>query len=223
VTGPTIHTTLTDSGSCHHRHRGLWLCALLVAGFASAAAPVAAVAASGPVVALPFADGGAGLAHAPKSLARVAGRFGKGISLKAGTAVRLPRSPALVTARRITLEAWIHPASGRGRQELIALRGRHGARFGLRLASGRLVAGGRRGRTAVGTTGKRLAVRRWRFVATTFDGHRVRAYVGGKLVAQRRVRARLMPIGGTVQLGGGRFRGAIDNVRVYTRALSRAA
>ena len=224
MTEPAAHTTsATDRGFRPHRHLGRRLCALLVTGFAIAAAPAGAVAASAPVVALSFADGGAGLAHAPKSLAPATGRFGRGISLKAGTALRLPRSQALATARRITLEAWIHPASARGKQVLIAVRGRHGARFGLQLRSRRLVAAGHRGRTTVAARGKRVAARRWRFVAATFDGRRLRVYVGGKRVAQRRVRGRLMPVGGRVQLGGGRFRGAIDNVRVYRRALSRAA
>jgi hypothetical protein len=102
------------------------------------------------------------------------------------------------------------------------VRGARRARYGLRLVSGRLRTVARRGRIARVTSGRRLTPGRWRFVATTFDGRRMRTYVGRKLVSKARIRRRLLPLGGTVELGGRRFHGAIDNVRVYTRALSRA-
>ncbi len=168
----------------------------------SALAGAEAATPRAPVIALSFDNGAAGAKT-------VAGRYGNGIALQRGKRVRLPRARKLASARRMTLELWVRLSRGSGPQPLITVRGAKREHFGLRLSSGRLA-------------GRRLAAGRWKFVATTFNGRRVRTYVGGKLVAQRRVRSRLLPIGDTVQLGGRRFRGAIDNVRVYARALSRA-
>jgi hypothetical protein len=129
--------------------------------------------------------------------------------------------PAIASARRLTLEAWVKASRGRATQELIAVRGKRRARYGLRSVSRRLRTVARRGHISKVISGRRLKPGRWRFVATTFDGRRIRTYIGRKLVSTKRVRGRLLPLGGTVELGGRRFHGAIDNVRVYTRALSR--
>jgi hypothetical protein len=197
--------------ACCRRRTAVWLSAAVVL---IAAAPSAAEAAKGPVIALSFVEGAAGTKQ-------VDGRFSKGVAFRKGARIRLRKVPAIASSRRLTLEAWVKASRGRATQELIAVRGKRRARYGLRSDSGSLRTVARRGHISKVISGRRLKPGRWRFVATTFDGRRIRTYVGRKLVSTKRVRGRLLPLGGTVELGGGSFHGAIDNVRVYTRALSR--
>jgi hypothetical protein len=203
-----------NHSACRWRRTAAWLAALLVLLAAAPAGAAAAQTAKGPVVALSFIGGAAGTK-------KVNGRFGTGIAFRKRARIRLAKVPAIASARRLTLELWVKASRGRAAQELLAVRGKRGARYGLRLVSGRLRTVVKRGRNSKVVSGPRLKAGRWRFVASTFDGRRIRTYVGRKRVSKARVRRRLLPVGGTVQLGGGRFHGAIDNVRIYTRVLSR--
>jgi hypothetical protein len=195
------------------RRSAAWLVSAVILAAAPAGAG-AAETAKGPVVALSFSGGAAGTK-------KVEGRFGDGVAFQRGARIRPPKAPAIASARRLTLELWVKASRGRATQELIAVRGVRGARYGVRLVSGRLRTVATRGSISKVVSGPRLKPGRWRFVASTFDGRRIRTYVGRKRVSKARVRRRLLPLGGTVQIGGGRFHGAIDNVRIYTRVLSR--
>ena len=75
----------------------------------------------------------------------------------------------------------------------------------------------RRVLNAPGQAAPKLRSRRWSHLAVTYNGSRVRVYVNGKLVSSRRAKSRL----GTLALGRG-FKGRLDDVRIYRRALSGA-
>jgi hypothetical protein len=70
-----------------------------------------------------------------------------------------------------------------------------------------------------------LAVHRWSYVAVTYDGAMLRMFVNGRQVAGRQVTGRIQVTDKPLWIGGNQpygehFRGEIDEVRVYSRALS---
>jgi hypothetical protein len=71
-----------------------------------------------------------------------------------------------------------------------------------------------------------LAVDRWSFISATYDGSYVRLFVGGIQVLETPRTGNLDPntenlfIGIHPVLTAGRFNGLIDEVRIYSRALS---
>ena len=67
----------------------------------------------------------------------------------------------------------------------------------------------------------------WSFVAAVYDATAIRLYVNGVLTASRAVTGSMDPSSGPLQIGGNGiwgewFDGQIDNVRIYSRALSDA-
>ena len=70
-----------------------------------------------------------------------------------------------------------------------------------------------------------LPVSTWTHLATTYDGSQLRLFVNGSQVATRAVAGAMPNSNGPLQIGGNRvwpewFKGQIDDVRVYNRALS---
>jgi hypothetical protein len=70
-----------------------------------------------------------------------------------------------------------------------------------------------------------LPLNAWTHLATTYDGANVRLYVNGTLAATRAATGGITVSTGTLQIGGNSvwsewFKGSIDEVRVYSRALS---
>ena len=71
----------------------------------------------------------------------------------------------------------------------------------------------------------RLRAHAWTHLASTYDGTALRLYVNGRLVSEKAVSGRLRAGRSPLQIGGDAvlgefFRGKIDDVRVYDRALS---
>jgi chitodextrinase len=72
-----------------------------------------------------------------------------------------------------------------------------------------------------------LALSTWQHLATTYDGSTLRLYVDGVQVGTRTVSGAMPNSTGPLQIGGNRvwsewFQGQIDDLRVYSRALSAA-
>jgi hypothetical protein len=70
----------------------------------------------------------------------------------------------------------------------------------------------------------KLKRKRWTHLAVTYDGAMLRLFVNGKLVREGSRHGKLLAGSGPLRIGGtpGRhFRGQIDDVRIYDRALSR--
>ena len=130
----------------------------------------------------------------------------------------------------MTLEAWVRTA-GRRRSGRVVLAKRRRNTVSYALYAGdregrpAAVASKRTGR-AVHARGK-LRPRRWTHLAMTYDGAQVRLYVDGRRVAARRRAGAPNAGGGPLLIGagaGGRyFKGAIDDVRIYNRALGAGA
>jgi hypothetical protein len=72
-----------------------------------------------------------------------------------------------------------------------------------------------------------LALNTWTHIATTYDGANMRIYVNGVLVATRAQAGNLAVGNQALRIGGNNvsgefFKGLIDEVRIYNRALSAA-
>jgi hypothetical protein len=163
---------------------------------------------------------------------RTRGRHGRGLRFDgADDWVTIPDAAALDLTRALTLEAWVRPA-GRGSpwQAVLAKeRGRTRA-YGLYAASSRK----RQPGGHVFTTRDRglrgqsaLPRERWSHLAMTWDGETVRLYVNGRQVTSGPMRGRATTSRRPLRIGGNAiraewFRGRIDDVRVYDRALTAA-
>ncbi len=125
-----------------------------------------------------------------------------------------------------SVELWLKLASRR-QARVLALSGPGGSDLGLETGPGsrpRVMA--RAGKGIVRATGPRLRVGRRYHVVAASDGRRLRLYVNGKLVRSVRYRARIrrqharrLTLGPRGS-GSHRFRGTLDELALYKRALS---
>jgi hypothetical protein len=158
----------------------------------------------------------------------VAGRFGRALRFDGrNDVVKMRDSGSLDLSRAMTLEAWVRPAArGTHWRPVVVKQRRSGAAYGLFSA-------GRRGGGSLVTTSSRKTLggrvrggrAKWRHLATTWNGRTLRLYVDGKLVSRRRLSRHAVNSAGQLRIGGGAgrwFKGAIDDVRIYRRALTTA-
>ena len=144
--------------------------------------------------------------------------------------VKVRDADSLDLGADMTLEAWVRTA-GRRRSGRVVLAKRRRNTVSYALYAGdregrpAAVASKRTGR-AVHARGK-LRPRRWTHLAMTYDGAQVRLYVDRRRVAARRRAGAPNAGAGPLLIGagaGGRyFKGAIDDVRIYNRALGAGA
>jgi hypothetical protein len=134
----------------------------------------------------------------------------------------------------MTLEAWVRPTAVR-HSRLVLSRGggRRGLAYALYASDRRAPAGSVRTVRAKASGVRRarakarLPLKQWSHVAVTFDGKMVRIYVNGEWITSRKATGSLSARAGALRIGGGAsratsFRGFIDEVRVYDRALTGA-
>jgi PKD repeat protein len=157
--------------------------------------------------------------------ARTRGRFGGALEFDGrGDWVTIPDADALDLRTAMTLEAWVRPSARGAMWRTIAVKER-----GRRLAYG-LYAGPS---GHVFTTrehalrGRRLPLRRWSHLAMTWDGLIARLYVDGREVARHALVGPAEASSGPLRIGGNAiwpewFRGRIDELRIYDRALTEA-
>jgi hypothetical protein len=160
------------------------------------------------------------------------GRLGSALVFRGSGMVTVPHSASLALASGMTLEAWVYPTTvpthwmttvlkEQGDQPAYALfGGSPSGRPGARYTSA--------SQTEDAVNGPRImAAETWTHLATTFDGVTLRLYVNGTQVASRPGVGPIIGSTGALRIGGGRlgrqgFRGRIDELRVYNRALSAA-
>jgi hypothetical protein len=131
----------------------------------------------------------------------------------------------------MTLEAWVFPTGSLGRTEFPVIfkggaPGGHSiydlyAHSSLGRPSSDVVTGVRT--SVIGTA--QLSASVWTHLAATYDGSNVKLYVNGTLVGTVAATGSIVQTAAALQLGaasaiGGWFRGRIDEVRIYNRALS---
>jgi hypothetical protein len=160
---------------------------------------------------------------------RVAGRFGRGLRFDGvNDLVTVADADSLDLTEAMTLEAWVKPTALGSMWRTVAVKEQPS-----HLAYA-LYAGNGKGRPSghVYTSGDRdvasssaLPLNAWRHLASTWDGRTLRLYVDGSQVASRSLSGRAVASGAPLRFGGNRvwrewFKGLIDEVRIYARALS---
>jgi PKD repeat protein len=128
----------------------------------------------------------------------------------------------------MTLEAWVYPTATPTNWRTVIMKEQPGnLSYSLAANSDRnqpassVFVGS--GRTLYG--GSQLAVNTWTHLAATYNGQTQRLYVNGSQVAQRPQSGGMPASSGALRIGGNSvwgqyFRGRIDEVRIYNRALS---
>jgi PKD repeat protein len=158
------------------------------------------------------------------------GRFGNAMSFNGANAwVTINDSPSLDLSKGMTLEAWVYPtATGNVWRTVIMKEQPNNTVYYLDSSSDR--GGPATGIWAAGTEqilsrSAPLPVNQWTHLAATYDGATQRLYVNGAQVASRAQTGAIQISGSPLRIGGNStwgeyFRGSIDEVRIYNRALS---
>jgi hypothetical protein len=151
------------------------------------------------------------------------GRSGSALQFGGKGWVTIRAAQALDATGEMTLQAWIYPAQPQTAWRDVITRETSGGEsaFSLPAASAAAPAG----EGWVVKEKVKLAPGRWAHLATTYDGRVQRLYVNGALVAVRPLPRTKVGEPGALHVGGSpvwgdRFKGKIDEVRVYNRALT---
>jgi hypothetical protein len=155
------------------------------------------------------------------------GRFGRGLRFDGRRGVvRIPGTKRVDPSRGLTLEAWVRSTVlDAAWRPVIVRAARSGPALGLYASTptGQAAAVARAGRLAVARRPLRPGT--WTHLALTYSGRKIRLYANGVLVAQRTLKGEVPKGRGPLLIGAGpnrrrSFRGQMDEVRVYSRALS---
>lgn len=161
------------------------------------------------------------------------GRYGGAVELDGEDSLSIPAVPGLHVEEEFTVEAWVRPEGNTDKYSPLISKETEGTEeepwF---LYEGSWVAnqpyGGLEGETPGETdshAGEPIPQDRWTHLAFTFDGSKTRLYVDGELLDED---AGAEPVisEGKIELGadqsGHHFKGRIDEVRIYNRALDTA-
>jgi RHS repeat-associated protein len=162
------------------------------------------------------------------------GKYGRALSFDGSkqNCVTIPDSPDLRLSEDFTLEAWVKPEAPLVDDPIIYKEG--AGALGYALGISLLHKGKPEGFIGEGlganenvVAPKEVEPNVWSHLAFTFDGSYMRLYVNGELVASEPQSAGAVASGGPLTIGCNRsfspgeyFKGLIDEVRVYDRALS---
>jgi hypothetical protein len=158
---------------------------------------------------------------------RVAGHAGGALSFDGvNDVVAVPNAASLALTTGLTVEAWVRPSQLGANWRTIALKERPG---GMCWALYGHDSNGPAAHAVTGPTatanGARLALNAWTHLAATYDGSVLALYRDGSLVASTLASGSLLTSTGALKIGGNSiwsewFAGLIDDLRVYSRALT---
>jgi hypothetical protein len=127
----------------------------------------------------------------------------------------------------MTLEAWVRPTALWGWRTVILKEQPNELIYSLYANTDTNQAGGIIYDSSELDTsgGSQLALNTWAHLATTYDGTTLRLFINGVQVSSRTVSTSIAASTGALRIGGNKvwgeyFKGRIDEVRVYNRALS---
>lgn len=158
------------------------------------------------------------------------GRFGGAVSFDGSGWISVDDADSLDLSNAMTLEAWLYPTAVPTGWSTALMKEQPGE-FDYVLYAGSplnqpnvfVYSGGEQG--AADVSGLPLNV--WTHLAGTYDGNSLCLYVNGTLVASNAVSGSIAQSSGPLRIGGNAvwgeyFQGQIDEVRIYSRALSAA-
>jgi hypothetical protein len=163
--------------------------------------------------------------------ARVTGKHGGALQFDGvNDMVSVADSASLDLTTAASVEAWVKPSALGSMWRTVVIK-EQPAQLAYALYAGN--GNGRpsghvyNGRDMDAVGGSALPLNTWSHLATTWDGQTVRLYVNGVQVATRSAGGRATVSGSPLRFGGNKvwdewFKGAIDDVRVYNRALTAA-
>ena len=234
-TGPSFNNTgLAASTSYSYRVRAADAAGNL-SGYSSVQSATTPAAGSGLAAAYSFNEGvgtsvadasGNGNAGAIGSASwTTTGRYGNALSFNGSSArVTVNDSASLDLTTAMTLEAWVLPTAGGSVWRDVVYKGPDDIYY-LESSShmNRPATGGTFASPLFGTSALPLNV--WSHLAATYDGAMLRLYVNATQVASRAQTGPIATSSGTLTIGGDafygqHFAGRIDEVRVYSTALS---
>jgi Concanavalin A-like lectin/glucanases superfamily/Domain of unknown function (DUF1929)/Bacterial Ig domain len=158
------------------------------------------------------------------------GWFGRALQFDGAGWVTVPDASSLDATSGMTVEAWVFTSVANIQRPLVVKEGVGGVAYGLyHRVTGGLPAAFATTTSPFSATGSAPAQTRvWVHFAATYDGAQLRIYLNGALDGERAVTGNLATTSGALRIGANlgvlseRFKGRIDEVRVYDRALSAA-
>ncbi len=236
IVGPTTYTFArwSDGGAQTHNITVPAASTSYVATFAAASTPlpsglVAAYsmnAGSGTSVADTSGNAHTGTLSGAGATWTTSGKYGGGLNFNGSSgAVTVPDSPAFALGN-FTLSAWIKPTALTGWQTILIKEQTSGCGYWLQTADRLLSTGFNGGTGCLEHADGNLVVGVWTHVASVFNdtANTVSGYVNGVLVftepETRAPQSNTQPIVMGQTANGERWRGTLDEVHIYNRALS---
>lgn len=157
-----------------------------------------------------------------------AGQFGSALVFDGiDDMVSVPDSASLDLSDGMTLQAWVFPTTTNAKQPALWKEASGGLAYALLVSEG-----GARPSVRINVDGERslsgasaLPLNSWSHLAATYDGLTLRLFVNGMQVGERAVTGSILtsqsPLGiGSTTSRREAFRGRLDNIRIYNRALT---
>ena len=158
------------------------------------------------------------------------GRFGKALAFDGvDDRVNVADSATLDLSTAMTVEAWVRPAQHADWRTVVLKETTNGMEYGLYSSAWEF-----RPSAHISTPGEvdtrapaALPVNNWSHLAMTYDGSTLRLYVDGTQVSSRAISGTIAASAQPLRIGGNAvwgeyFKGLIDEVRIYRRALTPA-
>jgi glucose/arabinose dehydrogenase len=225
----------SDGGSASHSVTTPAVAATYTATFSQSTAPPGLVAAysfdAGTGTTAADSSGSGNVGTISGATWTAAGKYGSALSFD-GTSnwVTVNDSNSLDLTSSLTLEAWVKPTALGASWRTVLFKEKPGGMVYSLYANqdttrpiGQVFVGSER--NATGTAA--LGLNTWTHLASTYDGANLRLYVNGTLATTTAVTGAMTPSTGALRIGGNSiwsewFSGAIDDVRVYNRALAQS-
>jgi hypothetical protein len=154
-----------------------------------------------------------------------AGKYGRALTFDGvNDSVTIPDAPRLDLGKAMTLEAWVRPSASSGWRTVLLKEAPGELAYSLYSASGtNRPSAWLDGTSSIGSTA--LALNTWSHLSATYDGARLKVYVNGVLRADRATTVNVPVTADPLKIGGNAvwgeyFAGQIDEVRIYSRALT---
>ena len=158
------------------------------------------------------------------------GRFGGALVFNGDSSVTVPNSASLNLTTGMTLEAWVFPTASTSWATTLMKENAKGLAYSLYASSSAnrpivyFNTGTSKTRHRYLSGPAALPLNTWSHLAATYDGVTLRLYINGAQVSSEPNTGSIITTTGALRIGGtwaGEFfRGLIDEIRIYNRALS---